>query len=233
MIIKGFTKTTLLDYPGHIASTVFTGGCNFNCPFCHNGDLVLGHMDMETLPTEKVLAHVYKRRNVVKSICISGGEPTLQGDLIAFLEEVKRYGILVKLDTNGTHPEVIKKAYEKGLIDYIAMDIKNRKDKYNETCDRQVAMDKIQKSIDYIKSCGVDYEFRTTIIKELHTYDDILQIGQWLSGSRRYFLQSYMESDKQIQGGLHAHEIHTLKEFRVALEPYFDTVTIRGVDVDD
>lgn len=233
MIIKGFTKTTLLDYPGHIASTVFTGGCNFNCPFCHNGDLVLGHMDLETLPTEKVLAHVYKRRNVVKSICISGGEPTLQGDLIAFLEEVKRYGILVKLDTNGTHPEVIKKAYEKGLIDYIAMDIKNRKDKYNETCDRQVAMDKIQKSIDYIKSCGVDYEFRTTIIKELHTYDDILQIGQWLSGSRRYFLQSYMESDKQIQGGLHAHEIHTLKEFRVALEPYFDTVTIRGVDVDD
>ncbi len=233
MIIKGFTKTTLLDYPGHIASTVFTGGCNFNCPFCHNGDLVLGHMDLKTLPTEKVLAHVYKRRNVVKGICISGGEPTLQGDLIEFLEEVKRYGILVKLDTNGTHPEVIKKAYEKGLIDYIAMDIKNRKDKYNETCDRQVAMDRIQTSIDYIKSCGVDYEFRTTIVKELHTYEDILQIGQWLSGSRRYFLQSYMESDKQIQGGLHAHEIHTLKEFRVALEPYFDTVTIRGVDVDD
>ncbi len=233
MIIKGFTKTTLLDYPGHIASTVFTGGCNFNCPFCHNGDLVLGHMDLETLPTEKVLAHVYKRRNVVKGICISGGEPTLQGDLIEFLEEVKRYGILVKLDTNGTHPEVIKKAYEKGLIDYIAMDIKNRKDKYNETCDRQVAMDRIQTSIDYIKSCGVDYEFRTTIVKELHTYEDIIQIGQWLSGSRRYFLQSYMESDKQIQGGLHAHEIYTLKEFRVALEPYFDTVTIRGVDVDD
>ncbi len=231
MIIKGFTKTTLLDYPGHIASTVFTGGCNFNCPFCHNGDLVLGHKDMETLPMKEVLAHIYKRRKMVKGICISGGEPTLQKDLIDFLQEVKGYDILVKLDTNGTHPEVIKEAYEKGLIDYIAMDIKNSKDNYNAICDRQVAMDQIQASIDYIKGCGVDYEFRTTIVKEFHTYEDMLQIGQWLAGSRRYFLQSYIESDKQIGGGLHAHDIDTLKEFRVGLEPYFETVTIRGVDV--
>lgn len=188
---------------------------------------------METLPTEKVLSHIYKRRNMVKSICISGGEPTLQKNLIHFLEEVKGYGVLVKLDTNGTHPEVIQEAYEKGLIDYVAMDIKNAKSKYPITCDQQVDMKPIQTSIDYIKCCGVDYEFRTTVVKELHTHEDMIQIGQWLAGSGRYFLQSYIKSDKQIGRGLHPHSVDTLKDFRVALEPYFKTVTIRGVDADD
>lgn len=233
MNIKGFTKTTLLDYEGHIASTIFTGGCNFNCPFCHNGNLVLGHDGLVTLPAEQVLAHIYKRRKMVKAICISGGEPTLQKDLLDFLDMIKGYGLLVKLDTNGTHPKIIREAYSRGLVDYIAMDIKNSQEKYQETCDGPVNMDAIRRSVDYIQSCGIDYEFRTTVVKEFHAHKDMLAIGQWLAGSKRYYLQSYVESDKQIRSGLHAYDSVTLEEFRRGINPYIDSVRIRGVDTID
>ncbi|WP_113672812.1 anaerobic ribonucleoside-triphosphate reductase activating protein [Vallitalea guaymasensis] len=230
MNIKGFTKTTLLDYPGHIASTIFTGGCNFNCPYCHNGDLVTAHKDMDNITEESILAHIKKRCGIINYICISGGEPTLQPDLISFLQKIKEYPIKIKLDTNGTNPSVIKSAYEKDLIDYIAMDIKNSKDKYALTVDRKININDIEESVDYIKTCGIDYEFRTTVIKEFHTTHDIVSIGEWLNGSKRFFIQQYVESDKQIKQGFHAHSHETLMNFKNHVEPYFESVSIRGVD---
>lgn len=230
MNIKGFTKTTLLDYPGHIASTIFTGGCNFNCPYCHNGDLVTAHKDMDNITEQSILAHIKKRCGIINHICISGGEPTLQLDLINFLQKIKEYPIKIKLDTNGTNPSLIKSAYENDLIDYIAMDIKNSKDKYALTVDRKINIAGIEESVDYIKNCGIDYEFRTTVIKEFHTTHDIIRIGEWLNGSKRFFIQQYVESDKQIEQGFHAHSHETLMNFKNLVEPYFESVSIRGVD---
>ncbi|MCT4687639.1 anaerobic ribonucleoside-triphosphate reductase activating protein [Vallitalea sp.] len=229
MNIKGFTKTTLLDYPGHIASTIFTGGCNFNCPYCHNGDLVIAHKDMDNITEQSVLAHIKKRCGIINNICISGGEPTLQPDLISFLRKIKEYSIKIKLDTNGTNPSVIKSAYENDLIDYIALDIKNSKNKYALTCDRKINITDIEKSVNYIKTCGIDYEFRTTVIKEFHTIDDIVSIGDWLNGSKRFYIQQYVESDKQIKQGFHAYSHKTLMNFKNHVEPYFESVSIRGV----
>ncbi|GKX30161.1 anaerobic ribonucleoside-triphosphate reductase activating protein [Vallitalea longa] len=230
MNIKGFTKTTLLDYPGHIASTIFTGGCNFNCPYCHNGDLVLNHTNLDNLTENYILANIKKRCGMINSICISGGEPTLQPDLIEFLQKIKEYPIKIKLDTNGSNPHVIETAYKNNLIDYIAMDIKNSKEKYSITCDKAINLNNIEKSIDYIKSCGIDYEFRTTVIREFHNIEDIMNIGKWLNGSKRYFIQQYIESDKQIKDGFHGHSLETLEKFQNSIKQYFESVSIRGVD---
>jgi pyruvate formate lyase activating enzyme len=230
MNIKGFTKTTLLDYPGYIASTIFTGGCNFNCPYCHNGDLVTAHKSMDNITEQSILAHIKKRCGIINNICISGGEPTLQPDLIDFLQKIKDYPIKVKLDTNGSNPSIIRLAYENNLIDYIAMDIKNSKDKYSLTCDRKINISDIEESVEYIKTCGIDYEFRTTVLKEFHTIDDMLSIGKWLDGSKRFFIQQYVESDKQIEQGYHSHSPKMLLNFQDSVKPYFESVSIRGVD---
>ncbi|GMQ57153.1 anaerobic ribonucleoside-triphosphate reductase activating protein [Vallitalea sediminicola] len=230
MNIKGFTKTTLLDYPGHIASTIFTGGCNFNCPYCHNGDLVTSHKNLDNITEQSILDHIKKRCGIINNICISGGEPTLQPDLISFLQKIKKHPIKIKLDTNGSNPSIIKSAYENDLIDYIAMDIKNSKAKYALTVDRKINITDIEESIEYIKTCGIDYEFRTTVLKEFHTIDDIISIGEWLNGSKRFFIQQYVESDKQIEQGFHAHSTKTLINFQNSVEPYFESVSIRGVD---
>ncbi|MCT4596497.1 MAG: anaerobic ribonucleoside-triphosphate reductase activating protein [Vallitalea sp.] len=230
MNIKGFAKTTLLDYPGHIASTIFTGGCNFNCPYCHNGDLVLDFHNMSNISEQEVLTHIKKRSSIIDGICISGGEPTLQHDLLDFMEKVKFYNLKIKLDTNGSNPHIIKQAYENNLVDYIAMDIKNSKQKYSVTCDKNINIDKIQQSIDYIIDCGINYEFRTTIVKEFHTENDIIEIGKWLNGSKQYFLQQYVERDKQIKEGLHSHNENTILEYAQIVKPYFQNVSIRGID---
>lgn len=230
MNIKGFTKTTLLDFPGEIASTIFTGGCNFNCPYCHNADLVINHNLMDSLPEENILSHIKKRCGIINCICISGGEPTLQHDLLDFMRKLKELPLKIKLDTNGSNPHIIQEAYENNLIDYIAMDIKNSKDKYSITSGTKISLANIERSVEYIRSCGIDYEFRTTIIKELHTLDDITQIGKWLKESKKYYLQQFVESDKQIKKGFTAHTPDTLEKFKNTLEPYFEVVSIRGVD---
>ena len=220
MKIHGFNKTTLLDYPEHLAATIFTGGCNFRCPFCHNGGLVLDPDSQPAIPEEEVLKFLQKRRGILQGVCITGGEPTLQPDLEDFIRKVKEMGYLVKLDTNGSRPEVLKSLLEKGLLDYVAMDIKASwpnygraarlvhadlfgnvdsaevlKEKQVKDEATKVLLDKICASVELLKNGTIPYEFRTTVVKGIHTPEEFEAIGQWLEGCRAYYLQAYRENE--------------------------------------
>lgn len=200
MLIKGLNKTTLLDYPGHVAATVFTGGCNFRCPFCHNGDLVLEPSIQDAYSEEEVISFLQKRRNILQGVCVTGGEPTLQADLPLFLEKIKKLGYKVKLDTNGYQPGVLRQLLNEGLLDYVAMDIKNAKGKYSLTAGiENFDILRIEESVDLLSGAEIPYEFRTTVIKELHNAEDIFAIGKWIEGCPHYYLQSYEENEKEIR----------------------------------
>lgn len=218
MKIHGFNKTTLLDYPEHLAATIFTGGCNFRCPFCHNGGLVLDPDSQPAIPEEEVLKFLQKRRGILQGVCITGGEPTLQPNLEDFIRKVKEMGYLVKLDTNGSRPEVLKSLLEKGLLDYVAMDIKASRENYAYAAGVRVSdeiagmcttaaktpaavhvhvslLEKIRASVELLKNGTVPYEFRTTVVKGIHTLEEFETIGQWLAGCRAYYLQAYRENE--------------------------------------
>ena len=200
MLLGGHQKLTLIDYPGKIATTVFTVGCNFRCPFCHNPELV----DLPSIPPlsrggnqggveKEFLAFLKKRKGKLEGVCITGGEPTLQPDLIDFIKKIKKLGFLVKLDTNGTRPDVLKKLYDLKLLDFVAMDIKNNKKRYKETCGNKVDIERIELSVDLIRNSGVPYEFRTTVVPGLHKEKDFEDIAKWLKGAKSYYLQEYRE----------------------------------------
>lgn len=221
MKIGGFLPTTLLDYPEKLACTVFTCGCNFRCPFCQNGSLVLGsYYDFSgasdtnisedagrsaasVLPAASdddqnvdILQHIKKRKNILEGVCISGGEPTLQKDLPDFLKKIKSLGLLVKLDTNGSRPDVVKSLYQEKLIDYVAMDIKSSRENYPAVSGiAGLSIAAVEESADFLMHSGITYEFRTTLVKGLHTYDDMKDIALWLKGAEKYYLQSYEDSD--------------------------------------
>ncbi|MBO7158258.1 MAG: anaerobic ribonucleoside-triphosphate reductase activating protein [Clostridia bacterium] len=201
MQINGFQKLTLLDFPGKVACIVFTPGCNFRCPFCHNASLVT-HIDGERIEEEEILSYLKKRQGLLDGVVVTGGEPTLQGDLADFLGKVKALGYAVKLDTNGTSPEKLKTLVEKGLVDYVAMDIKNTAAKYPVTagCGSAV-LGKVEESIDFLLADTVDYEFRTTVTAELHTPQDIGDIAKRIKGAKRYFLQNFIDSGDIVSPG--------------------------------
>lgn len=201
MKINGFQKLTLLDFPGKVACIVFTPGCNFRCPFCHNASLVT-HIDGECIEEEEILSYLKKRQGLLDGVVVTGGEPTLQGDLADFLGKVKALGYAVKLDTNGTSPEKLKTLVEKGLVDYVAMDIKNTAAKYPVTagCGSAV-LGKVEESIDFLLADTVDYEFRTTVTAELHTPQDIGDIAKRIKGAKRYFLQNFIDSGDIVSPG--------------------------------
>lgn len=201
MKINGFQKLTLLDFPGKVACIVFTPGCNFRCPFCHNASLVT-HIDGERIEEEEILSYLEKRQGLLDGVVVTGGEPTLQGDLADFLGKVKALGYAVKLDTNGTSPEKLKILVEKGLVDYVAMDIKNTAAKYPVTagCGSAV-LGKVEESIDFLLADTVDYEFRTTVTAELHTPQDIGDIAKRIKGAKRYFLQNFIDSGDIVSPG--------------------------------
>lgn len=231
MQIAGFQKTTLLDYPAHVAATIFTGGCNFCCPFCHNADLVLRPNQLPAFEEAEIFAHLKKRQGILDGVCITGGEPTLQPDLREFIEKIRSLGYAVKLDTNGYRPDVLQGLCAAGLIDYVAMDIKHTPEKYNTICQvSKFEFGHIAASADFLMHQPVPYEFRTTLIREFHQKEDILAIGKWLSGAAAYYLQPYRDSDTVIQAGLHAHDRDTLLQFADCLKPYIPTVELRGVD---
>lgn len=231
MQIFGFNKTTLLDFPEHVACTVFTGGCNFRCPFCQNGDLVLHGGSLPVLDEEEVFRVLRKRKGILTGVCVTGGEPTLQRDLDVFLARVKELGYLVKLDSNGYRPEVLQSLCERGLVDYFAMDIKSSPENYARTAGvKELDMGLIRESVDFIRSCGLDYEFRTTVVRELHSSGDFLSIGEWLKGCKAYFLQSYVESEGVICKEFSSYSKEELEEFVMLLKPYIDNVSLRGVD---
>lgn len=200
MIIHGLQKLTLLDYPEHLAAVLFTGSCNFRCPFCQNGSLVLNPAKEPVIPEDEIFSLLKKRRGILTGVCITGGEPTLHQDLPEFIKKIKELGYQVKLDTNGTNPSMVKQLYSDGLLDYVAMDIKTSRSNYAlvSGCPG-ISMEKLQETIDFLMTSDLEYEFRTTVVKGLHTHTDFEDIGQWIAGARRYYLQSYQDSDRILQ----------------------------------
>ncbi len=229
MLIKGLQKLTLLDYPGRTACTIFTGGCNFRCPFCHNASLVIDVNEGEKHEKDEVLAFLKKRVGLLDGVCVTGGEPLLQKDIKEFLAEIKGMGYDIKLDTNGYSPEKLIEIVEAGLVDYIAMDIKNCKEKYSETAGIDIDISKIEKSVELIMNCGIDYEFRTTVVKEYHTLSDIEKIASWLGGAKRYFLQNFVDSGDLIKGGLSAVDKQTLDSMKNVCLWHIKNTETRGV----
>ena len=231
MQIHGFNKMTLLDYPRHLAATIFVGGCNMRCPFCHNASLVTKAGSQPTIPEEEVFACLAKRKTILEGVCITGGEPTLYPDLPEFIAKIKELGFKVKLDTNGTNPAMIKTLVNDHLIDCVAMDIKNSPEKYSLSSGiAGFQMQQVLESAAYLLSGAVDYEFRTTVVKEHHTEEDMLSIGKWLAGAKAYYLQDYKDLGDVISPGLSGHTKETLEGFVSLLAPSFDVVSLRGVD---
>lgn len=231
MRIHGFQKLTLLDYPGKVACTVFAGGCNFRCPFCHNGHLVQHPEEEPVIPEEEIFAVLQKRKGILDGVCITGGEPTLDPDLESFAEKIKSLGYQVKLDTNGYRPEIVKRMVERHLVDYVAMDIKNAPARYAETAGvRGMDVLKIKESVEFLKSGAVEYEFRTTLTRELHGREELEAIGRWIAGADRYFLQNYRESEQVISPVFSGYAKEQLEQFAKILRLYVKEVYIRGVE---
>lgn len=226
---------TLLDYPGRLAATIFTEGCNFSCPFCHNASLVREASSGEYLMEEQVLSHLQSRTGKLSGLCISGGEPLVQKDLPAFIRKVKELGYAVKLDTNGSFPLILQELIQEKLLDYVAMDIKNCKEKYAITSgikqgrDGEMLLKNIEASIDILRSSQLPFEFRTTLVKEFHSVGDIEQIGLWLSGSHAFFLQAFVDSGDTIMAGLSAYTSDEMAEMCSVLKPYIPNAALRGV----
>ena len=210
MLISGLQKLTLLDYPGKTAAIIFTYGCNFRCPFCHNALLVTEKLQ-DVIPEEEVFSFLEKRKGILDAVCITGGEPTLQKDLREFILKVRALGYCVKLDTNGTNPELLDELLTEGLLDYVAMDIKNSPARYDEATGVKTDMDKITESISLIKEKAPDYEFRTTITKELHSEKDISDIAGLVGKGSKYFLQQFKDSGSLIRDGHTAWDIDEIK----------------------
>lgn len=230
MRISGFQKLTLLDFPGHVAATVFTGGCNLHCPFCHNALLVTKLDDADEYTQEEVLSYLKKRAGILDGVCISGGEPLLQPGLGEFIKKVKDTGLSVKLDTNGTFPSKLRELISAKLVDYVAMDIKNSKDAYADTVGvPSFDISPIEQSAELLLQGDVDYEFRTTVVRELHTEDNIEEIAKWLCGAKRYFLQNFVDSGNLIGKNLSAVSPQILYAMRVTAKKYIDFVGLRGV----
>lgn len=231
MNILGLQKTTLLDFPGKVASTIFLGGCNMCCPFCHNMNLVKDYNNPE-FSQEDILDFLQARRGILDGVCITGGEPTIYSELPEFIHKIKALGLLVKLDTNGTNPDMLRYLSDKGLIDYIAMDIKTSIDNYGTVCGNpNIDTDAIKQSVSFILSGTTDYEFRTTIIQNYHDICTIQNIGILINGARRYFLQSFTDSEYVPDHSLEPCSVGTLKKYVEILSEYVDSVSIRGVDI--
>lgn len=230
MIINGFQKLTLLDYPGRVACTIFTAGCNMRCPFCHNASLVT-HIDSEnTFSVEEVLSYLKKRQGILEGVCITGGEPLLQSDIKEFITEVKNLGYSVKLDTNGTFPDKLKDLVNSGLVDYVAMDIKNSKAKYKMTAGTEnLDLSKIEESVDFLINGNIDFEFRTTVVNEFHTVEDIQDIVVWLKGTPKYFLQNFVDSGDLIGSNLTPANLDILKIMREKATEIIPNVELRGI----
>ena len=257
MKIYGFQKTTLLDYPEHVAATVFTGGCNFRCPYCQNGGLVTEPGRYGEVSAEEVWRHLEKRKGILDGVCITGGEATLQPDLEEFIRRVKAMGYAVKLDTNGYRPDVLQRLFEEQLLDYVAMDVKASKENYaravgwiactagknpegsavapeaQEDMEHGLDIGRIEESVTLLQNSGIAYEFRTTAVKGLHTVEEFDRIGAWLAGSRAYFIQNYREEGEILCGsGLCSFSQEELEQMKRLAGKHIARVELRGVDTE-
>lgn len=231
MKISGIQKTSLIEYPGKIVSVLFTQGCNFRCPYCHNSELIgLESRDGEYFPLDSVYSFLEKRRGLIDGVSITGGEPTLQAGLYDFLAKIRKIGLNIKLDTNGSNPEFIKKILDDCLVDYIAMDVKGPLDRYDEITGSKVNTSHIFRSITLLKEAGIDYEFRTTFVPGIHAKSDLLEIVQLLKGSKRYFIQNFRPSntfDPELME-VNGFPPSTLEEFKDIASSYIKNVEIRN-----
>ena len=231
MKIHGLQKMTLLDFPGRVACTVFLGGCDFRCPFCHNFELADGTAQ-PVMDDEELLAFLRKRQGLLDGVAFTGGEPLLYRELPELLQKIRELGFAIKLDTNGAHPALLKQILEEGLADYVAMDIKNSPAKYAVTCgvDR-LDMDAIRESIALLMNGSTDYEFRTTVVAEFHEAADFEEMGKLIADAKRYFLQCFTDRDTVPFEGLHAPSAEQLQEYAQIARKYVADVQLRGVDV--
>lgn len=234
MKICGFMKTTLLDYPGHVACTVFTGGCNFRCPYCHNSELL--DMDLPSEFTEEeIFMFLQRRKGVLEGVVISGGEPTLQPDLPRFIRDIKEQtGLEIKLDTNGTAPDMLRELLGEGLLDFVSMDIKSGPGGYTKAAGitNSGILRRIEESRDLLINGDIPYEFRTTVVDGIHTAEDFREIGPFIKGCRSYFLQAYKESSTvlDLSAGFGTPKKEELLSYAELVLSYVEKVDIRGVD---
>ena len=231
MNIQGYQKLTLLDFPGKVACTVFCGGCNLRCPFCHNASLVNHPRELENLE-EEVLSYLEKRRGILEGVCVTGGEPLLQPDLSGFLEKVKKMGYLVKLDTNGSDPEKLKRLLEEGNVDYVAMDIKNAPQTYEKAIGVKMDFARFQKSVQLLRESGVLHEFRTTLVKGIHGEKDLEEMGDFLQGAERYFLQGFVDSGNLLVPSVYrAFSSEEMERFLAIIQKYVPAAQLRGQEI--
>lgn len=229
MKISGLQKLTLLDFPGKTACTVFTPGCNFRCPFCHNSVLIPS--DCEALISEEqFFSFLVKRRRLLDGVCITGGEPLLQKDIADFCRRIKAEGFLVKLDTNGSLPDRLSYLIDNGLVDYVAMDLKNSKNRYAQTVGAEnFDISPIEKSVDILMRSDIEYEFRTTAVREYHDRDSLLSAAEWIKGAKRYFIQPFKDSENVAFRNLHSFEKTDLESFKAEITRFVENTEIRGL----
>lgn len=229
MILKGLQKTTLLDFPTKVACTVFTGGCNFRCPFCHNASLVIGPSRSDDISEDDFFEYISRRKGILDGVCITGGEPLLQPDIIDFCKRIRNVGLLIKLDTNGSYPNKLKEIIDLGLVDYIAMDIKNSRALYAKTCGLDESPSGVEESVKIIMSSGIPYEFRTTVVRELHTKESIASLCEWISGAQKYYLQCFTDSGDLIGEGFSAYSEEEMLELLEIAKKYIPQAQLRGI----
>lgn len=230
MKIHGLQKMTLLDFPGRVACTVFLGGCDFRCPFCHNFELIDGTAQ-PVMDDAELLSFLEKRKGLLDGVAFTGGEPCLHKDLPELMKKIRDMGFGVKLDTNGFHPELLRQILDAGLVDYVAMDVKNSPEKYAATCGLdKIDLAPIRESIALLMRSGMDYEFRTTVVDEFHEEADFEKIGEMIRGARRYFLQQFTDRDSVPFGDLHAPSAEKMRKFAQTAAVYVPKTALRGID---
>ena len=230
MRVQGLQKLTLLDYPERVACTVFTAGCNFRCPFCHNASLVTHIPERADIDEEAFFTFLKKRQGILDGVCVTGGEPLLQPDIDVFLRKIKELGYAVKLDTNGSFPEKLIELVKAGLVDYVAMDIKNALARYGETIGLDGRYDEaIAKSVAFLLEGHVDYEFRTTVTKNFHTADEMEEIGKWIQGAKRYYLQGFVDSGDLIEQNIEGVGKEEMELFLKKVKPFIPSAELRGM----
>ena len=230
MIIKGLQKTTLLDFPTKVACTVFTPGCNFRCPFCHNASLVIEPDCSQTVDTDAFFSYLKKRKGILDGVCITGGEPLLQKDIDLFIKDIRDLGFAVKLDTNGSFPEKLKYLIDERLVDYVAMDIKSSISKYPTVCGSERFTDDVVKSVELLMRSDIEFEFRTTVVRELHEPSDFEDIGKWISGAPRYFLQQFKDSGDLIEkDSFSAYSKEEMEKILEIVKKHIPNASLRGV----
>ena len=228
MRIGGYDKLSTVDYPGELACAIFLVGCNFNCGYCHNPSLISGNGAY--VPKEEVMEYLEFRKDMLDAVCISGGEPLLQVNLPNLLCDIKEMGFYIKLDTNGSFPDRLKAVVSEGLVDYVAMDLKNCANRYSETIGiPPLYQEKIEESIDFLLSGIVPYEFRTTVVKELHAIEDLLTAAKRIEGAERYYLQGFVNSEQVLKQGLSAYRADEMEWIRQKLLPFVPNTQLRGV----